>query len=72
MVGVSRRGPHLNGAPFSFAAELIMPTIHSPYLAALARRVLVFDGAMGTSLQRYDLSAADFGGEHWWGATTTW
>ena len=35
----------------------------SPYLAALHERVLVFDGAMGTSIQRYDLSAADFGGE---------
>lgn len=35
----------------------------SPYLAALADRVLVFDGAMGTSIQRYDLSASDFGGE---------
>jgi len=35
----------------------------SPYLSALAERVLVFDGAMGTSIQRYDLSARDFGGE---------
>src|SRR3954467_1126556 len=35
----------------------------SPYLAALRERVLVFDGAMGTSIQRYDLSPADFGGE---------
>ncbi|MDP9349402.1 MAG: homocysteine S-methyltransferase family protein, partial [Gemmatimonadota bacterium] len=35
----------------------------SPYLAALQERVLVFDGAMGTSIQRYDLTAADFGGE---------
>jgi 5-methyltetrahydrofolate--homocysteine methyltransferase len=34
----------------------------SAYLDALARRVLVFDGAMGTSIQRYHLSAADFGG----------
>jgi 5-methyltetrahydrofolate--homocysteine methyltransferase len=34
----------------------------SPYLAALADRVLVFDGAMGTSIQRYDLTAGDFGG----------
>ncbi len=37
------------------------------YLDALARRVLVFDGAMGTSLQRYNLSASDFGGEKLWG-----
>jgi 5-methyltetrahydrofolate--homocysteine methyltransferase len=35
----------------------------SPYIAALRERVLVYDGAMGTSIQRYDLSAADFGGE---------
>jgi len=35
----------------------------SAYLDALARRVLVFDGAMGTSIQRYHLTAADFGGK---------
>ena len=40
-----------------------MPQPTSPYLAALRERVLVFDGAMGTSIQRYDLTAADFGGE---------
>jgi 5-methyltetrahydrofolate--homocysteine methyltransferase len=34
----------------------------SPYLAALAERVLVFDGAMGTSIQGYALTADDFGG----------
>jgi 5-methyltetrahydrofolate--homocysteine methyltransferase len=32
------------------------------YLAAAAERVVVFDGAMGTSLQLLDLSADDFGG----------
>src|SRR5690606_1481843 len=32
------------------------------YLETLARRVLVFDGAMGTSLQKLDLTEADFGG----------
>jgi 5-methyltetrahydrofolate--homocysteine methyltransferase len=32
------------------------------YLDALARRVLVYDGAMGTSLQQLSLTAADFGG----------
>ena len=37
------------------------------YLTALARRVLVFDGAMGTSIQRYNLAASDFGGEKLWG-----
>jgi 5-methyltetrahydrofolate--homocysteine methyltransferase len=33
-----------------------------PYLAALAQRVLVFDGATGTNLQLMDLTAEDFGG----------
>ena len=35
------------------------------YLDALAQRVLVFDGAMGTSLQAQKLSAAQFGGEQY-------
>jgi 5-methyltetrahydrofolate--homocysteine methyltransferase len=34
-----------------------------PYLSALHDRVLVFDGAMGTNIQRYHLSAEDFGGK---------
>ncbi|MEN9265147.1 MAG: methionine synthase [Thermostichales cyanobacterium BF4_bins_65] len=33
-----------------------------PFLEQLQRRVLVFDGAMGTSLQNQGLTAADFGG----------
>jgi len=33
------------------------------YLDALNDRVLVFDGAMGTSLQSMNLTASDFGGE---------
>ncbi len=33
-----------------------------PYLSALADHVLVFDGAMGTNIQRYGLAAEDFGG----------
>ncbi|MEJ7812130.1 MAG: methionine synthase [Gemmatimonadaceae bacterium] len=39
-------------------------TTHTPlpYLAELRRRVLVYDGAMGTNIQRYKLSPADFGG----------
>src|ERR1700678_3845913 len=32
------------------------------YLHAAANRVVIFDGAMGTSLQLADLSAEDFGG----------
>ncbi|GAC1650268.1 MAG: methionine synthase [Gemmatimonadaceae bacterium] len=34
----------------------------SPYLEALSRRVLVYDGAMGTNIQRQNLTAEDFGG----------
>ncbi|NLE84065.1 MAG: methionine synthase, partial [Chloroflexi bacterium] len=34
------------------------------YLDALDKRVLVFDGAMGTTLQTLNLSAKDYGGEH--------
>jgi 5-methyltetrahydrofolate--homocysteine methyltransferase len=34
----------------------------SRYLAELGRRVLVYDGAMGTSIQGLDLTAEDFGG----------
>ncbi len=37
------------------------------YLDALAQRVLVFDGAMGTSLQNQNLTAQDFGGEQYAG-----
>ncbi len=37
------------------------------YLDALAQRVLVYDGAMGTSLQAMQLSADDFGGESYAG-----
>jgi 5-methyltetrahydrofolate--homocysteine methyltransferase len=35
------------------------------YLDALEKKVLVFDGAMGTSLQKQNLAAADFGGEQY-------
>jgi 5-methyltetrahydrofolate--homocysteine methyltransferase len=34
----------------------------SPYLAALRSRVLVFDGAMGTSLQSCTLTPESYGG----------
>jgi 5-methyltetrahydrofolate--homocysteine methyltransferase len=43
------------------------PFTNHRYLDALARRVLIYDGAMGTSIQRYNLSAPDFGGEKLWG-----
>jgi 5-methyltetrahydrofolate--homocysteine methyltransferase len=35
------------------------------YLDALAERVLIFDGAMGTSLQNQNLTAEHFGGEQY-------
>ncbi len=41
--------------------DRLSPT-DSPYLDALHRRVLVFDGAMGTSLQAIEPTIEDFGG----------
>ncbi|MEO8396001.1 MAG: homocysteine S-methyltransferase family protein, partial [Chloroflexota bacterium] len=35
------------------------------YLDAIADHVVIFDGAMGTNIQRYNLTAADFGGEQY-------
>ncbi len=35
------------------------------YLDAIADHVVIFDGAMGTSIQRYNLTAAGFGGERY-------
>ncbi len=35
----------------------------SRYLQELERRVIIFDGAMGTNIQNYHLGAADYGGE---------
>ena len=35
------------------------------YLDALEKKVLVFDGAMGTSLQLQNLTAEHFGGEQY-------
>ena len=37
--------------------------LRSAYLDALRDRVLVFDGAMGTNIQRHHLTAEDFGGK---------
>src|SRR5687767_14512901 len=39
------------------------PAVRSRYLEALAERVLVYDGAMGTNIQRYHLTPEDFGGK---------
>ena len=35
----------------------------SRYLDALRERVLIYDGAMGTSIDTFTLTADDFGGE---------
>src|SRR5215472_11016178 len=35
----------------------------SQFLDTLARRVLIYDGAMGTNIQRYQLGAEDYGGQ---------
>ena len=43
-------------------ASLELSAADSPYLQALRRRVLVFDGAMGTSLQSCNLTPESFGG----------
>ena len=42
-------------------------TYNHRYLDALKQRILVFDGAMGTNLQRQNLTPADFGGERTFG-----
>jgi 5-methyltetrahydrofolate--homocysteine methyltransferase len=39
------------------------PPTKSAYLDALRERVLVFDGAMGTNIQRHHLTPEDFGGK---------
>src|SRR4051812_41808618 len=39
-----------------------LPYRDTHYLDALQDRVLIYDGAMGTNIQRYNLTAADFGG----------
>jgi 5-methyltetrahydrofolate--homocysteine methyltransferase len=40
-----------------------MSDTNSSYLQALDRGVLIFDGAMGTNIQRHHLTAVDFGGK---------
>ena len=40
-----------------------LPYRDTRYLDALKTKVLVFDGAMGTNIQRYNLTAEDFGGK---------
>src|SRR5688572_6857040 len=40
-----------------------LPIDDSRYLAELSRRVLIYDGAMGTNIQRHNLTPEDFGGK---------
>jgi len=40
-----------------------LPYRDAGYLDAIRDRVLVYDGAMGTNIQRYNLTADDFGGK---------
>ena len=39
-----------------------LPNINLRYLDAVADHVVIYDGAMGTSVQKFDLTAEDFGG----------
>src|SRR5688572_31839483 len=39
------------------------PQVDSPHLRELEKRVLIYDGAMGTSIQRFNLTPEDFGGK---------
>ena len=43
------------------ASEIVPSASDSPYLAAIAERVLVFDGAAGTWLQEQGLTMEDYG-----------
>jgi len=52
-----------NPTPSASSPTTPAPTHASPYLAALQERVLIYDGAMGTNIQRYNLTADDFGGK---------
>jgi 5-methyltetrahydrofolate--homocysteine methyltransferase len=42
---------------------VLPPLASHPFLDALGERTVVLDGAMGTSVQEVDLSAADFRGD---------
>jgi 5-methyltetrahydrofolate--homocysteine methyltransferase len=45
-------------------APVTLPPLEAhPFLDALGSRTVILDGAMGTSLQEADLTAADFGGD---------
>ncbi len=48
----------------SAVSHTTKPFTNRRYLDAIADHVVIFDGAMGTSIQAYNLTADDFGGEH--------
>jgi 5-methyltetrahydrofolate--homocysteine methyltransferase len=51
-------------ATHSAVSRLTRPYTNRRYLDAVQDHVVIFDGAMGTSIQAYKLTAEDFGGEH--------
>jgi 5-methyltetrahydrofolate--homocysteine methyltransferase len=55
--------PHALPSAPAAAAPAAPPPSGSRFLAELSRRVLVYDGAMGTNIQRHGLSAEDYGGK---------
>ena len=47
------------------AGDETLEARESLYLAEARKRVLIYDGAMGTQIQNLGLSAADYGGERY-------
>jgi len=62
-VTVSTTEPPLVQRPGSPAAPGVRPDVTAELTAALRRRILVLDGAMGTMVQRHELTEADYRGE---------
>ena len=49
----------------TFSPAKTLPFTNRRYLDAIEDHIVLFDGAMGTSIQNYDLTAEDFGGEQY-------
>jgi 5-methyltetrahydrofolate--homocysteine methyltransferase len=49
---------------FIIITVIIHTHMSESFLQRLSNRIIVFDGATGTNIQRQNLTAADFGGEH--------
>ncbi len=62
-----REGMALASVADSTAGETGETQRESRYLAEARRRVLIYDGAMGTQIQNLSLTAADYGGERYEG-----